>query len=192
MVSKMAWHNFLFISEAMGTDLCKLHQKMFPNGRMILGGTSMGAAASLYAALEAKSLWHHSIFLSFRKLKSCVGQAPEKIGALILATPPTAWETRDPTCNGMNHEMNINELYTLLFPPFFVSLFEVESLCLCIRKVWNLPRSMALKWPNQLLRRRQEQEKNRNNGILVVSCSKHWQVTSRKVVISVEASRCPC
>lgn len=57
---------------AMGTDLCKLHQKMFPNGRMILGGTSMGAAASLYAALEA----------------------PEKIGALILATPPTAWETR--------------------------------------------------------------------------------------------------
>ena len=61
--------------EAMGSDLCKLHQKMFPNGRMILGGrvqrhtshrihrihrihgtsagTSMGAAASLYAALEA-------------------------------------------------------------------------------------------------------------------------------------------
>lgn len=54
MVSKMAWHNFQFISEAMGTDLCKLHQKMFPNGRMILGGTSMGAAASLYAALEAE------------------------------------------------------------------------------------------------------------------------------------------
>ena len=78
--------------EAMGSDLCKLHQKMFPNGRMILGGrvqtcrdipasiiksassagTSMGAAASLYAALEA----------------------PEKVGALVLATPPTAWATR--------------------------------------------------------------------------------------------------
>lgn len=57
---------------AMGSDLCKLHQKMFPNGRMILGGTSMGAAASLYAALEA----------------------PEKVGALVLATPPTAWATR--------------------------------------------------------------------------------------------------
>ncbi|CAK9026969.1 unnamed protein product [Durusdinium trenchii] len=57
---------------AMGSDLCKMHEKMFPKGRIILGGTSMGAAASLYAALEA----------------------PEKVEALVLATPPTAWETR--------------------------------------------------------------------------------------------------
>ncbi|CAJ1346722.1 unnamed protein product [Effrenium voratum] len=58
--------------QAMGSDLCSMHEKMMPASRLVLGGTSMGAAASLYAAL----------------------QAPEKVAALILATPPTCYETR--------------------------------------------------------------------------------------------------
>ena len=56
--------------EAMGSDLRGMHEKMFPKGRVVLGGTSMGAAASLYAALEAP------------------------VEALVLATPPTCYETR--------------------------------------------------------------------------------------------------
>lgn len=54
----------------MGSDLRGMHEKMFPKGRVVLGGTSMGAAASLYAALEAP------------------------VEALVLATPPTAYGTR--------------------------------------------------------------------------------------------------
>ncbi|CAE7466073.1 ABHD11 [Symbiodinium natans] len=58
--------------QAMGSDLRTMHETMLPGRPVVLGGTSMGAAASLYAALEA----------------------PEKVAALILATPPTCYETR--------------------------------------------------------------------------------------------------
>ncbi|CAE7676904.1 unnamed protein product, partial [Symbiodinium pilosum] len=58
--------------QAMGSDLRNMHETMLPGRPVVLGGTSMGAAASLYGALEA----------------------PEKVAALILATPPTCYETR--------------------------------------------------------------------------------------------------
>mmetsp|Transcript_24095 Transcript_24095/g.45488 ORF Transcript_24095/g.45488 Transcript_24095/m.45488 type:complete len:315 (+) Transcript_24095:24-968(+) len=58
--------------QAMGSDLRAMHETMLPQRPVVLGGTSMGAAASLYAALEA----------------------PAKVAGLILATPPTCYETR--------------------------------------------------------------------------------------------------
>jgi len=58
---------------AMGRDLALLRQT-WGRRRTILGGTSMGAAASLFAALEL--------------------HADEGLAGLILATPPTCHETR--------------------------------------------------------------------------------------------------
>lgn len=56
---------------SMGGDLQRL-RKVMPGRKVVLGGTSMGAAASLYAALED----------------------PDSVAGLILATPPTCYETR--------------------------------------------------------------------------------------------------
>ena len=39
--------------QAMGSDLRTMHETMLPGRPVVLGGTSMGSAASLYAALEA-------------------------------------------------------------------------------------------------------------------------------------------
>ena len=39
--------------QAMGSDLRSMHETMLPARPVVLGGTSMGSAASLYAALEA-------------------------------------------------------------------------------------------------------------------------------------------
>lgn len=55
----------------MGTDMWRLARAL-GRRRAVLGGTSMGAAASLFAALEEPSL----------------------VEGLILATPPTCYETR--------------------------------------------------------------------------------------------------
>ena len=55
----------------------------------------MGAAASLYAALEALETRHVETFeLSVGFSVGFALEAPEKVGALVLATPPTAWATR--------------------------------------------------------------------------------------------------
>lgn len=56
----------------LGGDLVHLRHTLGQQRRAVLGGTSMGAAASLYAALEA----------------------PDSIGALVLANPPTCYEQR--------------------------------------------------------------------------------------------------
>lgn len=57
---------------AMGSDLQELQRRMLRGRRVVLGGTSMGAAASLYAALED----------------------PASVAGLVLATPPTCYSTR--------------------------------------------------------------------------------------------------
>lgn len=57
---------------AMGSDLRELQRRMLSGRRVVLGGTSMGAAASLYAALED----------------------PTSVAGLVIATPPTCYSTR--------------------------------------------------------------------------------------------------
>jgi pimeloyl-ACP methyl ester carboxylesterase len=59
--------------DQLGGDLLELAGAL-EIGRFVAAGASMGVAASLYAAL----------------------QAPDRIAALLLLIPPTAWETRSP------------------------------------------------------------------------------------------------
>eukprot|EP00933_Yihiella_yeosuensis_P026918 TRINITY_DN20889_c0_g1_i4.p1 TRINITY_DN20889_c0_g1~~TRINITY_DN20889_c0_g1_i4.p1 ORF type:complete len:197 (-),score=52.69 TRINITY_DN20889_c0_g1_i4:251-841(-) len=56
----------------MGTDLLQMSKRVLRGRKVVLGGTSMGAATSLFAALED----------------------PSSVSALILANPPTCYETR--------------------------------------------------------------------------------------------------
>lgn len=79
--------------------------------QFIAGGASMGSASSIYAALKQ----------------------PERIKALVLVTPPTAWDTRRPQVKmyeklasmiekkGVNSYLKLQEK-TPITPPFLVEL----------------------------------------------------------------------
>ena len=82
----------------MGSDIVRLCTA-WSRQRLILGGTSMGAAATLYAALE---MMHESDRSS--------------IAGLILATPPTCYEQRAKFVPMRSPELHLTCFHASFFP----------------------------------------------------------------------------